>query len=473
MSENGLTNNTARKAILEAYRDKKIVVVGLGKTGLALAKFFRSREARVTVSDADCAENLEENLAAVKELGCAVEVGGHTPETFLKADLIVLSPGVPENLDILGQARERGIPVVGELEIAAPLVSAPIIAVTGTNGKTTTTELICAIMKREGKKFFKGGNIGTPLIEFVMSKERVEYVVLEVSSFQLDTAPSFHPQISVLLNITEDHLDRYSSLEEYRKSKVSIFKNQTQSDFAIINADDPLLPKDFGITAHTLLFSKENAKAHAFLDKKQEVIICKGDFYKDGEGKVGEKGAVFNFRNTKLVGVHNLENMLAASLVAFCCGIGRKAIQETINNFPGLPHRLQFVREWNKVRFYNDSKGTNVGAVVKALESFSGPVVLLAGGRDKGGSYDPLVPLIKEKVRALILFGESRRHIAEYLGDLTNTWLVENLDEAVRVATTICKPGDVVLLSPACASFDQYKNYQERGLHFEALVRSL
>ncbi len=467
------TDNTRKKIPDHNYRDKHVVIVGLGKTGLALAKFFKSRGARVTVSDSDAEENLRDNLSVVKELGCNVEVGGHTPGTFLSADLVVVSPGVPDNLDILNQARDSGIPVVGELEIASPHISAPVIAITGTNGKTTTTELVCAIMEREGKRFFKGGNIGTPLTEFVMSSERVDYVVLEVSSFQLDTAPGFHPRISVLLNITEDHLDRYSSLEEYRRSKVSIFRNQDTSDFAIINADDPLLPKDFGIAAHTLLFSKENPKAHAFLDKRQEVMICRGDFFKAGEGKVGEKGAVFNFRNTKLVGVHNLENMLAASLVAFCCGISRKAIQETINSFRGLPHRLQFIREWNKVKFYNDSKATNVGAVVKALESFPGPVVLLAGGRDKGGSYDPLVPIVKEKVRALILFGEARRRIARYLGDLTNTWLVKNLDEAVRVAVTISKPGDVVLLSPACASFDQYKNYKERGLEFERLVRSL
>ncbi len=473
MLRSGQGNNSYEENVLTQYRDKRIVVVGLGKTGLALARFFRKQSARVTISDSDTEENLGEKAALVKELGCKLETEGHSADTFLEADLVVLSPGVPENLDVLKRARDAGIPVVGELEIAASLVSAPIIAVTGTNGKTTTTELICAIMEKEGKRFFKGGNIGTPLIEFVMSGEQVDYVVLEVSSFQLDTAPSFHPKISVLLNITEDHLDRYGTLEEYRRSKVSIFKNQGQSDYAVINADDPLLPKDFGITAHTLLFSKENPKAHAFLDKKQEVMICKGDFYKDGEGKVGEKGAVFNFRNTKLIGIHNLENMLAASLVAFCCGVSSKSIQETINSFPGLPHRIQFVREWNRVKFYNDSKATNVGAVVKALESFAGPVVLLAGGRDKGGKYDPLIPLIKEKVRALILFGEARRRIAKYLGDLTNTWLVENLEEAVRVATSISKPGDVVLLSPACASFDQYRNYQERGMHFEALIKSL
>ncbi len=467
------TDRPNRKSDGNNYRGKHVVVVGLGKTGLALAKFFTTRGAKVTVSDADTEESLRENLSVVKELGCAVETGGHAPETFLSADMVVVSPGVPENLPVLKQAKDSGIEVVGELEIASRHVSTPIIAVTGTNGKTTTTELICAIMDREGKTFFKGGNIGTPLIDFVNDSRKVDYIVLEVSSFQLDMAPSFHPRISVLLNITEDHLDRYSSLEEYRRSKVGIFKNQNDSDFAVINADDPLLPKDFGILAHTLLFSKENPKAHAFLDRRQEVMICKGDFYKSGKGKVGEKGAVFSFRNTKLVGVHNLENMLAASLVCFCCGVSPKAIQETINSFPGLPHRLQFVREWNKVKFYNDSKATNVGAVVKALESFPGPVVLLAGGRDKGGSYDPLVPLVKEKVRALILFGEARRRIARCLGDLTNTWLVKNLDEAVRVAVTISKPGDVVLLSPACASFDQYKNYQERGLHFERLVGSL
>lgn len=473
MVNNSKSNRSDGGSIRKSYRDKNIVVVGLGKTGLALARFFRSIEARVTVSDSDIADNLGPRLSEAKELGCNVEVGGHKRETFTGADLVVLSPGVPDDLEVLREARSRGIPVIGELEVAAKLVSVPIIAVTGTNGKTTTTELICAIMEREGKRFFKGGNIGTPLIEFVMNKQNVEYVVLEVSSFQLDTAPGFHPHISVVLNITEDHLDRYLTLEEYRQSKISIFKNQDTEDYAIINADDPLLPKDFGITAHTLLFSKENPKAHAFLDKRQEIIVCKGDFYKSGEGKVGEKGAVFNFRNTKLVGVHNLENMLAAALVAFSCGIAPRAIQETINNFPGLPHRLQFVREWKKVKFYNDSKATNVGAVVKALESFSGPVVLLAGGREKGGSYDSLIPLVKEKVRALILFGESRRHIADHLGDLTNTWLVENLEEAVRVATSICKPGDVVLLSPACASFDQYRNYEERGKHFESLVRSL
>ena len=457
----------------KAWSGKKVVVVGLGKTGRALVRFFKENGAQVIVSDNGLSDQLKEGIDEIRELGCELELGRHTLNTFLETDCVVVSPGVPLDIPELVAAREKGIPVIGELEVAAPLAISPIIAISGTNGKTTTTELVSQMFKAGGKRVFTGGNIGNPFIEFVAHPKKVDFIILEVSSFQLDTAPGFHPHIAVLLNVTQDHLDRYPSFDQYKQSKLSIFRNQSHSDFAVINGDDPQLSRDFGFAARTFFFSLRNSSANAFPDDGQKRIICQGITLRNRDGKTGEKGVSFNFQSTRLVGAHNLENMLAASLVAYCCGIKSTAIQGTINHFPGLPHRLQFVREWKKVKFYNDSKGTNVGAVMRALESFSKPVVLLAGGRDKKGSYEPLIPLIKKQVKALILFGESRNRIANCLGDFTNTWLVEGLEQALNVAAYICKPGDVVLLSPACASFDQYKDYKERGEHFEKLVKAL
>jgi UDP-N-acetylmuramoylalanine--D-glutamate ligase len=447
---------------VDTFEDKKVLVVGLARSGLAAASFLRRQGALVTITDRLPEAELGAATAKARRLGCFLALGGHPQELFTGADLIVLSPGVPLDLPQLIAARAGGIPVTGEFELACRHLSLPVVAVTGTNGKTTTTTLIGDMLRRSGRSVFVGGNIGDPLISLLEETEMPELAVVEVSSFQLDIMETFHPRVAVLLNITEDHLDRYRSFDAYVASKCLLFARQTEEDVAVLPADDPLIMGRCAPRSRRLLFSRHRSSADAYLNGNR--LVRRG---------AEEEIHSYDLGGWRLAGHHNLENLLAAVLAATAVDASLEAVQETINEFRGLPHRLELVHQWRGVRFYNDSKGTNVDAVVRSLESFTEPIVLIAGGRDKGGSYGPLVPLVRDRVKMLILMGESRFLMAKALGHLTRTVVAEAMGDAVQAAIRAAAPGDVILLSPACSSFDLYQNYAARGDHFRCLVHEL
>jgi UDP-N-acetylmuramoylalanine--D-glutamate ligase len=443
-------------------KNKKILVVGLARSGLAAARFLLDRGARVTINDCLAAEALGSSVDAARHMGCIVELGDHPMELFSGSDLIVLSPGVPLDIPPLKLAEGKGIPIIGELELASRFVRLPMIAISGTNGKTTTTELVGDILRRSGKRVFVGGNIGNPLIRLVQEEEAHEVAVVEVSSFQLDSARTFHPQVAVLLNITEDHLDRYDSFDSYVRSKCHLFANQTEDDIAVVPIHHPLINSRCTIPARPLRFGRVNPSADAHLAGQS--LVCRTP-----AGEVEH----YDLGQWQLQGNHNLENLLAAVLAATCMGAEHRAVQESINDAKPLPHRLEPVHLWRGISFYDDSKATNADSVLRSLESFTSPIVLIAGGRHKEGSFGSLRTLVGQRVKMLVLFGEARFHLAKDLGHLSHTVVVKDLEAAVPVAIGAADPGDVVLLSPACASFDLYEDYRARGQHFRSLVHSL
>lgn len=445
-------------------KDKKALVVGLGASGKESAAFLLDRGAKVSVSEASAFKDISsDKLAWVEENRIPLEAGGHNMQTFLAAGLIVVSPGVPLEIEPLQAAQRAGIPVIGEIELAARFIDTPVIAVTGTNGKSTTTKLIGHILAHAGKKVFVGGNIGRPLIGYAGQKQDRDFVVAEISSFQLDTTEFFRPWLGLLLNITEDHLDRYPSFNAYALSKFKIFANQTAGDFAVINGDDPVVMQYVSkIPSHILTFSHKPHREGAYPEGNR--LLCRLD---------QEARETYSLEKVKLAGEHNLENIMAAVLAARVCVCAPSAIQEALETFEGLHHRTEFVCEIGGVSFYDDSKGTNVGSVVKSLAGVDRPVILIAGGRDKGGSYAVLEDPVRNKVKALILIGEAGEKIHQALGHLTRTMEAGTLPEAVRLAYAESAPGDVVLLSPACASFDMFRSYAERGDIFQEAARAL
>jgi len=442
---------------------KKVLVVGLARTGIATAKFLKAKGSLVTATEVMPKEEMKEAVEELKGMDIATEWGGHRKETFLKQEMIVVSPGVDLNIEPIQKAIQQGVQVISEIELAYHFIHVPIIAVTGTNGKTTTTLLIGEMLKEDGRRVGVGGNVGEPLILFADGEGRWEVLVVEISSFQLEAIEDFRPQISVLLNITEDHLDRYRSYDDYIGAKMRIFANQNSGDLAVLNSDDPIVMR-FGerIKARKVLFSlKGKLDEGAFSNGRTISLRRAGNEEK------------YSLAKTPLKGVHNVENMMAALTAARIFGCSKKAIQGALNRFKGLEHRLEFVREMGGVRFYNDSKGTNVGSVVKSLQSFSEPVILIAGGKDKNGDLGPLEGLIRKRVKHLILIGEAKERMNRELGGLTDTVIVKTMEEAVLIAHRKAKAGEVVLLSPACSSFDMFKDYKERGKIFKEAVKRL
>ncbi|MBI4496029.1 MAG: UDP-N-acetylmuramoyl-L-alanine--D-glutamate ligase [Deltaproteobacteria bacterium] len=443
---------------------KKALVVGLARTGLAVVRFLAAQGARVKISEAKGAKELGPILGELGGLDVEWELGGHTVPFFMDAELIVVSPGVPLEIEPLVQARRRGIPLLSELELSFRLLRRPLIAITGTNGKTTTTTLVGEMLRASGKTAFVGGNIGRPLLHFAAAGQIEEWAVAEVSSFQLEAVADFRPAVGVLLNITEDHLDRHGDFSSYIRAKGRLFENQQPEDFAVLNADDPLVfPFPRELRSKVVLFSARRP-------------VPVGSFLQDGaiifRGADGQR-ELFPLDRLRIRGAHNLENLMAALAVAKILGCPREALQEVMEGFRGLEHRLEWAGDFRGVGYYNDSKGTNVGAVVKSLLSFTAPIWLIAGGKDKGGSYDPLRQPVAERVKGLALLGEARERMCAALGELTETVKVDSLEEAVRWASARAKPGEIVLLSPACSSFDMFKNYEERGERFKELVGEL
>ncbi len=442
---------------------RKVLVVGLARTGLAVAKFLKAKGSVVTATEVRPRGEMKEAAQEMEGMDIPVEWGGHSLETFLKQDLIVVSPGVDLALEPIQETMEKGIPVISEIELAYHFIDAPIIAVTGTNGKTTTTMLIGEMLKEDGRKVGVGGNVGEPLILFADGRKTWEVLVAEISSFQLEAIERFRPRLSVLLNITEDHLDRYARYADYIEAKARIFMNQTNEDMAVLNADDPLVMK----------LAKEIRPKKVVFSFSQGV--GEGAFYRDQTVtlRLGQKEEDYFLGKARLMGIHNVENMTAAITTARLFNCSRKAIETILERFEGLEHRLEFVREMEGVRYYNDSKGTNVGSVVKSLQSFSDPVILIAGGKDKEGDLSPLKDLIKSRVRRLILIGEAKERMARELGGLTDTAVTKTLEDAVLLAYQTARKGEVVLLSPACSSFDMFKDYKERGKAFKEAVKHL
>ncbi len=443
-------------------KNKKILVVGLAKTGAACARFLASEGAQVTVTDMRNETQLAGPLAELAGFAIRHELERHNETTFLASDLIVVSPGVPMDLPQLIKAQQSGVEIISEIELASRFIDAPLAAITGTNGKTTTTTLLGAIFKHNGYRTFVGGNIGNPLIEMPESHRVVDQVVAEISSFQLEWITTFRPAIAVLLNLSEDHLDRYPGYQDYINAKLRIFENQTSADYAVLNRDDELVWQQAGtIKARVFPFSRT-------------MELEEGIFYRDGVITFRHKGReeCFPTAGIRLQGVHNLENIMAAMACALLLGCRPDETFETVLCFESLHHRMEFVREVNGVQYYEDSKATNVGSVQKALESFEN-ITLIAGGKDKGGSYTPLVPLVRGRVSHLILIGEAAERMKSELGALTDTRQAASLEEAVQIAAEITAPGGTVLMSPACSSFDMFRDYEERAQRFIAVVKRL
>lgn len=443
---------------------RRVLVVGVARTGLAAARFLLDRGARVTITERRPRAELPAEVDALERSGAVIEAGGHGETTFLDQDLIVLSPGVPMTLAPLARARERGVPVVSELELAAAYLTAPMVAITGTNGKSTTTTLIGLIGEAAGLRTFVGGNLGTPLITGVAEAASPELAVVEVSSFQLEAIHDFRPRVSIILNVTEDHLDRYAGFDEYVRAKARILANQGSGDTAILNHDDPVVRRLAAECRARVVFTSLRGRPPG------PAAWVEGDrFFIDfGEGD----REVYDASELKLEGVHNRENAIAALASARVMGIDGVVAMRAIAGFPGLPHRMERVAEHDGVRWVNDSKATNVAAAARSLEGYAGGVILLAGGVDKGGSYEPLVAAARGRVTRAFVYGEGRERLAEALERALPTTRVDDLAGAVAGAAELARAGDVVLLAPACASYDQFKNFEERGALFHRLVEA-
>ena len=442
------------------------LIVGLGACGCAMARFLTSRGHNVAATDLDGSKTQE--AAALEKLGIEVLIGSHDQNMFDRASAIIPSPGIPLDMPFIRSARDKGVPVKGELDIFAQYNTTPVIAITGTNGKTTTTELTAAMLGASGKSCFVGGNIGTPLVEYLMQDAPKDVVVAEISSFQLDLANTFGPDTAVLLNIAEDHLDRYPDFAAYADSKWSIFKHMTARDTAVINAcikDAPTRTQT--ICADILAFSSTHAVPRGATIRNQGIDFLTGTI----------RDTIAPDTLAGLPGNHNRENAAAAALAALSCGADMAGIRQALNAFTLSDHRIAFIREVNGVRFYNDSKATNVDAVLAALKSFESNiesnVVLILGGREKGLDFTPLVPEVKARAKAVIGMGEAAGHVVQAFNSVCPTFACKDMPCAVNKAVSLSARGDVVLLSPACASFDLYSGYQERGRDFARLVNTI
>ena len=440
-----------------------MLVLGLARTGVATARFCAERGARVTASEERTASQLGETVPQLRDLGCTLELGGHRPETFLSQDLIIPSPGVPATNPALLAARAAHVPIWSEIELAWRFLRGRLIALTGSNGKTTTTLLVGHILTKAGMPVIVAGNIGTPVIAHVEESTDRSTTVAEASSFQLELIDSLRPEISVLLNITPDHLDRHASLEDYGRAKARIFDNQTEADFAIINADDATATGYAPARPQVCWFSRLKRVASGAFLRGDEIV-----FRRDGQETV-----LLRRGDIRLRGEHNLENVLAAVSAAFLAGAGVAAITEGVRTFAGAEHRLEFVGEIGGVSFFNDSKATNVDAARRALEAFAGGLFVILGGKDKGSDYAPLAEPLRQRARQALLIGAASGKIAAQLAGAVSLEHAETLERAVALAFERARPGDTVLLAPACASFDQFENYEHRGRIFKELVRRL
>ncbi len=451
------------------YPAQKVLVVGLGKSGISAVKFLQGLGADVRVSESQIQEKIDpQTLDWLTDEGVLLETGGHSAKVFLGADLILVSPGIPLDIEVLQKAGKAGIPVVGELALASRYLRTPTVAVTGTNGKSTVTTLLGCLFRGSGKKVFVGGNIGTPLTDYLAGPQEAEVVVLEVSSFQLDTSNNFRPDVGVLLNISPDHLDRYGSYEEYAASKFKMFAFQNEKDAAVLNLDDPEIMDrmPFDMRSRRYFFGADLSGMNGITFREKEVLLS-------NLVQEEKKKEIYDLAGTSLYSTANIQNAMAAIMAARIMGCAPEGIGKGLANFKPLRHRMALVAEINKVRYYDDSKATNTGAVATALSSFHQPVILIAGGREKGEDFGLLNDMVSNKVKHLLLIGEAKEKMAHTFAPLTRVEKVDTLGNAVNRAYEIAQPGDIVLLSPACASFDMFSSYGHRGEVFSKEVLDL
>lgn len=441
------------------FKDKRVTVVGLARSGIAAARALHALGAKVTITDK---KPIGQLVAQVKALGTdaiAVVAGGHPDRIFMETELIVLSPGVPKIPQVL-EAKRHGVKVISELELAWLLSDSPYVGITGTNGKSTVTMLAGLMLKRSKKKVLVAGNIGNALTGEPRLLKGQDWIVAELSSFQLEDIETFRPGIATILNVTQDHLDRYHDIAEYGEAKARVFMKQQKEDYLVLNFDDPIVKAMARSAAATVIpFSR-------LLRYNPGACVLDGHLTFNGR-------RIIRTEDIRIKGVHNLENALAAAALSLCAGAGPESVAAVLREFPGLEHRLEFVREKDGVTYINDSKGTNVGAVVKSVEGFASPVILIAGGLDKGSDFSPLFDLFKKKVKLLILIGKAADKMAKALGTSTGTVFAKTLQDAVKLSATRGSRGDVVLLSPACASFDMFKDFEDRGRQFKEAVMGL
>jgi UDP-N-acetylmuramoylalanine--D-glutamate ligase len=457
-------------------RDQRVTVIGAARSGLAVARLLAAHGADVFLTEHG--EIAPDTRAALDDAGVTYEAGGHT-DRALEADFVVVSPGVPDQTDIVQSVMARGLGLYSEIEVASWFCDAPIVAITGSNGKTTTTSLVAHLFRTANRSLVLAGNIGSAFADHVADCGEGDTVVLEVSSFQLDHIDTFRPTVSVLLNITPDHLDRYDhDFEKYAQSKFRIFENQQPGDVLVYNHDDAL------VREHAERDAAPGVVRYPFSVERE---LERGAFVRDGAivlrlnppdagtptPTIMEE-VLMPTQNLALRGRHNLYNSLAAAISARAMEISSDVVRESLASFEGVPHRLETVREVGGVKYVNDSKATNVNAVWYALESFDEPIVLIAGGRDKGNDYTPVMDLVGERCRGVIGLGESGDKVLRELGDLAKAAArAHTMEEAIQFARLMAEPGDVVLLSPACASFDMYADYEARGDEFKHLVNNL
>jgi len=444
-------------------RRKRVLVIGLARTGIATALFCADQGAIVTASDARSAGELGESIAKLRAAGVRLELGGHSDSILEGQQLVIPSPGVPGDVAILVKARALKIAVWSEIEVAFRFLSGQLIGITGSNGKTTTTSLIEYILRNAGFSTVLAGNIGTPLIAQVGETTDRTIAVAELSSFQLELIDTFRPNIAVFLNLTPDHLDRHKTLTAYGAAKARIFENQTSEDFAILNADDAESTKYAPSLPWVYWFSRKTN-------------VERGAFVRDGKiifRQAGKDDEILHCSEIPLPGAHNLENVLAATIATRLAGARPAQIADAIRSFAGVEHRIEFVAEIQGVRYYNDSKATNVDATLKALEAFPGRIVAILGGKDKDGDYSVLRPTLRDKAILVLLIGAAAKKIEHQIGGSVAIRQAETLEHALEVAAQTAHAGDIVLLAPACASFDQFQNYEHRGRVFKDLVHQL
>ncbi len=444
-------------------RGKRVLVVGQARTGVATALFCAARGAAVTASDARAESEIGSEITKLREAGVALELGGHHEKTFLAQDLIIPSPGVPADAPLLQTARDKGITVWSEIELAYRFLKGKLIGVTGSNGKTTTTTLVEHILRSGGFSTILAGNIGTPLIACVEGSRDDTITVVELSSFQLELIETFRPNIGVFLNLTPDHLDRHGTLRAYGVAKARLFENQTAEDFAVLNADDPATTPYAPSRPQLLWFSRRQRVAEGGFVRGEEIVFR----------RAGVEEPIMKRGDIPLAGAHNLENVLAAVAATRIAGADVASVAKGVRSFAGVEHRLEFVAEIGGVRYYNDSKATNVDATLKALDAFPGRILVILGGKDKGSDYTALQKALREKTILALLIGAAAEKIEKQIAGSVAIEHAGTLERAVEIASHAAQPGDLVLLAPACASFDQFQNYEHRGRTFKELVAQL
>ncbi len=463
---------------IKDLKDKRVLVVGMARSGVAMVNFLLEAGAQVTVSDHKSRAELAPALEQIEGLpNLQFDLGGHTPKTFLAQDLIILSPGVPPNLKIFDYARGNGVQVTGEFEFATWFIKEPVIAVTGTNGKSTTCKLIELFLKESGVPTWLGGNFGEPLVEYLLKllnppegEAPAKVVVAEVSSFQLEHSERFTPQNIVFTNLAENHQDRYRSMEDYVNAKRKIFQNTNQATTSILNADDNAvveLARDPAVQRGRIFYFSRKPQLEPQIMTIGGAVCIKDEV----RVRTGPDIETYTVKGMKMRGKHSIDNIMAATLAAREHGATREAIQKVINSYPGMPHRLEYVRRVGGVEFFNDSKATNVHAVLRALDAFEENIIMIMGGKDTNLSYEALRDIVKRKVKTLILVGEAKERINRDIGDFSETFLIGTFEEAVLIAYQKSRIGDIVLLSPGASSYDMFDSFEERGNYFKEIVK--